>query len=111
MHPRNACGDCFARVVSAASPRFRVQELRPNLWSVRLTVVACGSEQDLGGGTLNDVWVLTHGGRVVHSTKTRGYSPACGGVTSTCATGPALFVEAADEPSYADVQAALARTF
>lgn len=111
--PRNACGDVFAPVVRYAAPTFRVRRLRPDLWSVRLSVrlPCCGggasSSCDLGASTLNDVWRVSPDGRIVHSLKTRGYQPACAGVTTTCATGPALFVEADSEPSMDEVRRAL----
>ena len=103
---RNCCGDLAAPLIEATSPRFRIREVRAGIWSVRLTVLVCGVEQTLSGRALNDVWVLTHGGRIIHSMKTRGHSTAWN-VTTSCATGPAIFVEAADEPSFDDIDRAL----
>ena len=103
VEPRTACGDGFARAVRCAAPRFRVHRIEPDLWSVRLTLTPpCCAPVDLSASTLNDVWRVAADGRTIHSIKTRGYQTSCGGATTGCATGPALFVEAAPEPSIED---------
>ena len=111
--PRNPCGACcFAPLVRASAPQFRIRALPGGALSVRLNAApcGCGAPRACTGCELNDVWRASDDGRIVNSMKTRGHAAcACDDYcVLNFATGPATFVAAEGVIEVEDVLAALA---